>query len=82
MIEKIGLISAIILPLWNIPLIVRIIKRKSSSDISTAWAVGVLVCLFGMFPSAMIAGDLVFKVFSVGNLLIFSIVVIQVLRYR
>jgi uncharacterized protein with PQ loop repeat len=44
MTEKIALIAAIILPLWNIPLIVRIIRRRSSKDISRAWAVGVWLC--------------------------------------
>ena len=44
MIEKIALVAAIVLPLWNIPLILKVIKRKSSSDIRLYWAMGVWVC--------------------------------------
>ena len=82
MIETIGLIAAIALPLWNIPLIVRVAKRKSSADISLAWALGVLGCLIAMLPSGLQSPDPVFKVFTVVNLLLFSGVVIQIVRYR
>ena len=44
MIEKIGLVAAIILPFWNIPMIVRIGRRKSSNDVSLWWVFGVWIC--------------------------------------
>lgn len=82
MIKTIGIIAAIILPFWNIPLIARIQKRKSSKDISLFWALGVWFCLILMFPSAVISSDIVFKTFSIINIILFSAVVIQTLRYR
>lgn len=82
MIHKIALIVAIILPFWNIPLIARIIQRKSSADISIFWAIGVWVCLVLMAPSAFVSADIVWKVFSIVNLILFSAVVITVLAYR
>ena len=82
MIKIIGIIAAVVLPFWNIPLIVRIEKRKSSKDISLFWALGVWVCLILMLPAAVISTDIVFKVFSVVNIIFFSLVVIQILRYR
>lgn len=82
MMQKIALIAAVILPLWNIPLITRIIKRKSSKDISIFWAIGVWICLVLMAPSAFISKDLVWRVFNVINFILFSIVVIFVLAYR
>ncbi|NQU19005.1 hypothetical protein HQ550_02500 [bacterium] len=82
MIKTIGLIAAVILPFWNIPLIVRIERRKSSKDISLFWAIGVWICLILMFPAALISNDIVFKVFSIVNIILFSIVAIQALRYR
>jgi uncharacterized protein with PQ loop repeat len=82
MIELIGLIAAIILPFWNIPLIARIEKRKSSKDISMFWVVGVWVCLILMFPAALISKDIVFKTYSIVNIVLFSLVVIQTFRYR
>lgn len=82
MIETIGLIAAIALPFWNLPLIARILKRKSSVDISPAWALGVWVCLVAMLPSGLRSADLVFKVFTVINLLFFSGVLFCVFRYR
>lgn len=82
MIETIGLITGIILPLWNIPLIMRIEKRKSSEDISLYWAVGVWVCLVFMFPSALISKDIVYKIYSMINIIFFTVVMIQTVRYR
>ena len=82
MVQKIALISAVILPLWNIPLIFRIVKRKSSADISLYWAIGVWSCLGLMSPAGLVSDDLVFKVFTIFNFLIFSIVIIFVFIYR
>ena len=82
MIETIGLISAIALPFWNLPLIARISRRKSSADLSPAWALGVLACLIGMLPSGLSSPDVVFKIFTIVNLALFSLVVVQVIRYR
>lgn len=81
-VQIIGIIAAVILPLWNIPLIIRIEKRKSSKDLSVWWVVGVWVCLVLMFPSALVSTDIVFKVFSFVNIVLFSFVVIQTFRYR
>ena len=82
MIETIGVIAAVVLPLWNIPLIIRIGRRRSSKDLSLWWTVGVFVCLLLMLPSGLTSTDLVFKVFSVVNIILFGAVVIQVIRYR
>lgn len=81
-IQTLGVIAAVILPFWNIPLIVRIERRKSSQDISVFWVVGVWVCLVLMLPSAVVSEDIVFKVFSFVNITLFSLVVIQTFRYR
>lgn len=81
-IQNIGLAAAVVLPLWNIPLIVRIIKRKSSGDISIFWALGVWVCFVLMAPSGFTSKDLVWKVFNMVNLILFSGVVITVLIFR
>ena len=82
MIETAGLIAAIVLPLWNIPLIVRISRRKSSQDLSLWWTFGILGCLVLMLPAGLRSSDLVFRVFTVVNAVLFSGVVIQVVRYR
>jgi uncharacterized protein with PQ loop repeat len=82
MIEKIAFIAAIVLPLWNIPLIARVIKRKSSQDISIHWAVGVWICFLLMAPQAFTSADHVWRTFNIMNLLLFTVVVIVVLVYR
>jgi uncharacterized protein with PQ loop repeat len=82
MIHKIALVAGIILPLWNIPLIFRIIKRRSSEDVSIYWALGVWVSLILMAPSAFVSKDPVWRTFSIINLITFTFVVIIVLRYR
>lgn len=82
MMQKIALIAAVVLPLWNIPLIARIIKRKSSRDISIHWALGVWICFLLMAPEAFRSTDIVWKTFNIVNLVLFSGVVIAVLAYR
>ncbi|MBI4003961.1 MAG: hypothetical protein HY353_02970 [Candidatus Omnitrophica bacterium] len=81
-IGTIGMIAAIILPFWNIPLILRIQRRRSSDDISVLWAVGVFVCLLLMLPSGLTSADRVFRVFTITNIVLFGAVVVQVIRYR
>jgi uncharacterized protein with PQ loop repeat len=82
MIQQIGLIAAVVLPLWNIPLIIRIFKRRSSGDISVAWAVGVWTCLLFMAPSGFVSEDIVWRVFNIVNLVLFSAVMVTVLIFR
>ena len=82
MYEKIALIAAVILPLWNIPLILRIIKRRSSEDISLSWALGVWVCLLLMFPAGIASSDIVWKTFNIVNLILFSGVVFTAFFFR
>jgi len=81
-IEKIALVAAVMLPMWNIPLIVRIIKRKSSDDISMLWALGVWGCLLLMAPQAFRSSDIVWRVFNIANITLFSAVVITVFAFR
>jgi hypothetical protein len=80
--QTIALIASIILPLWNIPLIYRIIKRRSSQDVSLAWAIGVWICFALMFPAALNSQDKVWKVFSIVNMVFFTGVVMTVLAYH
>ena len=75
MIDTLALIASVALPLWNIPLILRIIKRRSSDDISIWWAIGVWLCLLAILPSGLNSDYLVWKVFSIANLSLFSFVV-------
>lgn len=81
-IKTIALISGIALPFWNIPLIIRIIKRKSSEDISTYWVWGIWACLLLMAPYSLISSDIVLRAFNLVNFVIFSLVLVVVLAYR
>lgn len=82
LIEKIGLFAAIILPLWNIPLIIKIVRRRSSKDISLAWALGVWFCIILMAPSGFQSADVVWRTFNVVNTIFFTAVMIVTVRFR
>lgn len=82
LIEWLGMAAAIIMPLWNIPLILHIRRRRSSRDISLSWTLGVFVCIVVMLPSALVSSDNVFRVFTILNTALFGGVVFQVLRFR
>ena len=81
-VQLFGIIGAVVMPLWNIPLILKIIQRKSSADISLWWAIGVWACIILMAPAGLVSQDIVLKMFSIVNLLLFSCVVFIVLIYR
>ena len=82
LIDTIGLMAAVILPLFNIPLIMRIVKRKSSEDISLTWALGVWVCIVLMFPSGLKSTDFVWRTYNIVNVLFFTAVMATTLKYR
>ncbi len=81
-IEKVGFIASVGLPLWNIPLMLKIIQRKSSEDISLHWVFGVWGCILLMAPSGLRSELLVWKAFNVMNLILFTGVVIVTMKYR
>ncbi len=81
-IQILGLVGGIVLPLWNIPLIVRIAKRKSSVDVSLWWAFGVFVCMLIMLPSALITPDPIYKTYSFMNIFLFGALVTQIARFH
>ena len=81
-IDQIGFIAAVVLPFWNIPLIVKIVRRKSSKDISLSWALGVWVCILLMFPSGVTSSDFTWKAFNIVNLVLFTMVVITTIKYK
>ena len=82
MFEKIGLVAALVLPLWNIPMIARIIRRRSSEDLSLWWVLGVWSCFVLMAPSGFQSSDLVWRTFNISNMVMFTVVVGVTLRFR
>ncbi len=82
LIQTLGLIAAVAMPFWNIPLILKIARRKSAKDMSLAWAFGVMLCMLLMLPSALASTDVVFRVFGIVNAVLFAAVVVQIVRYR
>lgn len=77
-----GMIAAIVLPFFSLPMIYKVYQRKSSKDISMVWALGVFGCFLLMLPSAVTSPDLVYKTFSIINIVLFSGIVFVTLRYR
>lgn len=79
--KTLGLVSAIVMPFFNIPLILRIIRRRSSDDISLTWVIGVWCCVIGLLPASWESPDVVLKVFGIVNTIFFSGVLAVVLGY-
>ena len=76
------MLAAFVLPFFNIPLILKIIKRKSSKDISMVWAVGVWVGILIMAPTGFSSSDMVWRIFNYTNIVMFTAVLFTVLKYR
>jgi uncharacterized protein with PQ loop repeat len=81
-IHTMGIIGGVFMPFWNIPLILHILKRKNSNDISLAWLLGVWGCILLMLPSTLVSPDLVLKAYGISNALLFTCVVVVVLMNR
>ena len=77
-----GTLGACFMPLCNIPMIARIVRRKSSNDISLAWVIGVEICVLAMLPSAIQSTDKVLRIFGITNSFFFSIVTAVVIFYH
>ncbi len=82
LVEQVGMIASIALPLWNIPLMINMVRRKSSADLSWVWLVGVWVCSFLMLPSGIASKEIVLKMFSIVNITLFTGVVVVAFKYR
>ena len=80
--EIISLVASVSMPLFNIPLIVKIVRRRSSEDISMSWVMGVWICALLMAPSGFTSKDLVWRSYNIVNLVLFTGVVIAVWKYR
>ncbi len=80
--QFLGLLGAVVTPICNIPLIARIVRRKSSQDISLAWVLGVEFCIIAMLPASIISADPVLKIYGILNFLFFSAVTAVVWIYR
>lgn len=81
-IQWMGIVSSIALPLFNIPLIIKLIKKKNSGDLSLTWALGVWICIVLMTPQALVSKDFAFKAFGIMNIIFFTIVAFFVVKYR
>ncbi len=77
-----GMAASVIMPLFNFPLVYKIWKRKSSTDISLTWALGIWGSILLMLPASLISPDPVFNVFGILNFVLFSGVVFSVLKFR
>lgn len=82
LIKILGAIAGAAMPLFNIPLIMKIHKRKSSKDISIIWCMGVWACILLMTPSSIMSDDFVLKAFGISNVVFFTVVVFFVFKYR
>jgi uncharacterized protein with PQ loop repeat len=80
--EILALVASVVMPMWNIPLIVKIFQRKSSDDLSLYWLWGVWGCMLLMVPWSLITKDTVLRVFGLINFILFSGVVFVVMKYR
>lgn len=77
-----GMAASVIMPLFNIPLVIKIWERRSSADISIVWTFGIWVSIIVMLPAALMSADIIFRIFGVINFVMFSAVVFSVVKFR
>lgn len=82
LLQTISIWAGAVLPLFNIPLIIRIIRRKSADDISLVWLFGVWICILLMSPAALTSPDIAFRSFGWTNIIFFTGVVVVTVKYH
>ncbi len=80
--ETLGFWAAVMLPLWDIPLMVHVVRRQSSQDISLWWVWGLWGTSVLMAPSAFISGEKTAIGFNIVNVIMLTGVLVVVLKYR
>jgi len=82
MIDIVGTIASFAMPFFNIPMILRLLKRKRSDDFSLVWTGGVTGCIFLMTPKALTSVDLAFKLFGYSNIILFTSMAFLIFYYH
>jgi len=82
LLSLLGMIGGAVMPLFNIPLIYRIAKRKSAADISLFWLFGVWACILLMLPISFLTSDLTLRLFGICNAVFFTGVVFVTMKYH
>jgi hypothetical protein len=77
-----GMVGAIGMPIFNIPFMIRVIRRRSAKDISLGWLFGIWGCIMLMLPSSLVSPDPVLRAFGACNAVMFSCVVVVVMYFR
>ena len=80
--DAVGSIAGAALPLFDIPLIVRIVKRRSSKDISVLWAVGLWASSAAMVPAGILSHEWASKAFNIVNITMLTALLMVVIKYR
>jgi uncharacterized protein with PQ loop repeat len=81
--DTIALWAGIVLPLWDIPLIMHIIRRQSSADISVIWMWGLWGSSVLMAPASWIERSNPAAVaFNIVNVTALTVLLIVVMKYR
>ena len=80
--DSVAAVAGAALPLFDIPLIARIIKRRSSKDISIFWIAGLWASSAAMVPAALVGHELASKAFNIVNIIMLTAVLIVVIKYR
>lgn len=75
-------VAGFMLPLFNIPLAVKIYRQKSAKNFSLTWAIGLQVCIVLMLPQVLVSPDWSYRIFGIFNFILFSVVFVMVMIYR
>jgi len=80
--DLVASVAGAALPIFDIPLILLIIKRRSSKDISMFWAIGLWASSVAMMPAGIMSHEIASKAFNIVNVIMLSAVVFVVIKYR
>lgn len=81
-VRPLGLVASIVLPFFNIPLMMRMIQRRSSADLSLIWVIGVFLCIVATVPAALQSPDVIFRVYQIINVIFFAGVTVLAIYFR
>jgi uncharacterized protein with PQ loop repeat len=80
--KQLGMFSAIVMPLFNIPQIITVLRRKSAEGISLLWVTGIELCILGILPSSLLSPDPILRAYGIVNTVFFTATFATVLYYH
>lgn len=80
--KELGYICSMIVPVFHIPLIMKLVRKKSSQEWSLLSVIGFWIATLGIQPWALMTDDRALTILNTLSLMFISVELVLVIKYR